>query len=60
MDEIILIGTGGHCRSCIDVIESSNRYKIAGLVVKDQSVINQNLNYPILGMDEDLPLLRKK
>ena len=36
MDEIILVGAGGHARSCIDVIELSGQYKIAGLVEKDK------------------------
>ena len=34
MDEIILVGAGGHTRSCIDVIEISGNFKIAGLVEK--------------------------
>ncbi|MBI4309254.1 MAG: acetyltransferase, partial [Candidatus Omnitrophica bacterium] len=29
---LILIGGGGHCKSCIDVIESENKFKIAGIV----------------------------
>ena len=30
--QIILIGGGGHCKSCIDVIESTNEFSIAGIV----------------------------
>ena len=30
--QILLIGAGGHARSCIDVIERENKYKIYGLV----------------------------
>ena len=30
--KIILIGGGGHCKSCIDVIESNNMFDIAGIV----------------------------
>ena len=33
MDEIIIIGSGGHSNSCIDVINEENKYKIAGYVV---------------------------
>ncbi len=36
MDKIILVGAGGHARSCIDVIELTGFYKIAGLVEKDK------------------------
>ncbi len=29
---IILIGGGGHCKACIDVIEQENKYTIAGII----------------------------
>ena len=32
MDELIIIGSGGHALSCIDVIERENKYKIAGII----------------------------
>jgi|TARA_Y100000310_G_C20520200_1_gene733268 sugar O-acyltransferase (sialic acid O-acetyltransferase NeuD family) len=60
MDEIILVGAGGHARSCIDVIELSGQYKIAGLVEKDKINRQENLGYPILGSDDDLRDLRQK
>jgi len=60
MDEIILIGGGGHARSCIDVIELTGLYKIAGLVEKDNVNGKENFGYPIIGTDDDLPDLRKK
>ena len=60
MDEIILIGAGGHARACIDVIELSGQYKIAGLVGKDKKNRQGNLGYPILGTDDDLRDLRQK
>jgi len=30
--ELILIGGGGHCKSCIDVIERQGKYRIAGII----------------------------
>ena len=60
MDEIILIGTGGHARSCIDVIELTGQYQIAGLVEKVDFQTVENLGYPTIGTDDDLPELRKK
>ena len=60
MDEIILIGAGGHSRSCIDVIEIEGRYHIAGLVEKDDSYSKNLLGYSIIGTDENLLELRKK
>ena len=60
MDEIILIGAGGHSRSCIDVIELSLQFKIAGLIEKGETNSRENLKYPIIGTDDDLQELRKK
>ncbi len=59
--EIILLGGGGHCRSCIDVIESSQTFKIAGIV--EQSGSNKTrltLGYPVIGYDNDLAILKKR
>ena len=60
MDEIILIGAGGHARACIDVIELSGLFKVAGLVEKDETNSQENLGYPVIGTDDDLPKLRQK
>jgi len=60
MDKILLIGAGGHARSCIDVIELSGQYKIVGLIEKDEKNGQENLGYPILGTDDDLENLRQK
>lgn len=59
--EIILLGGGGHCRSCIDVIETNGEFKIAGIVEqpgKDRT--KPILGYPIIGCDNELEALRKK
>lgn len=58
--QILLIGGGGHCRSCIDVIEAAGIFKIAGIIEqpgKDRDV--SILGYPVLGSDHDLEHLRK-
>jgi len=60
MNEIILIGAGGHARSCIDVIELTGLYKIVGLIEKNKQNLEQSMFYPILGTDDDLEILRKK
>ena len=60
MDEIILIGAGGHANSCIDVIELEGKYKVAGLVDKNKSNHLGSLGYAIIGTDDDLEALRKK
>jgi sugar O-acyltransferase (sialic acid O-acetyltransferase NeuD family) len=57
---IILIGAGGHCRSCIDVIEMEGRFTVAGVVDRPDSGIVSVLGYPVLGVDSDLSNLRKQ
>ena len=35
MDKIILIGAGGHARSCIDVIEEESQFEMSGYGLKN-------------------------
>jgi sugar O-acyltransferase (sialic acid O-acetyltransferase NeuD family) len=57
---LLLLGGGGHCRSCIDVIETENQFQIAGIVQPRAAGAEPVLGYPILGDDDDLPgLLRR-
>lgn len=60
MTTLLLIGGGGHCRSCIDVIESHPDYDIAGIVLPDASHTEPVLGYPVVGIDEDLKKLVSK
>ena len=56
---ILLIGGGGHCRACVDVLEQESRFQIAGVVERKGGPREAVLGYPILGTDEDLIQLRK-
>ncbi len=59
--KIILVGAGGHCRSCIDVIEQEGRFDILGVVDQDVSGKPSNvLGYPLMGPDKELPDIRKQ
>lgn len=61
MKKIIIIGNGGHAKSCIDVIESKKEYKIMGIVEKfKKKYFLEKDQYPIIGCDSDLLNLRKK
>lgn len=51
---LILIGSGGHALSCIDVIEEQGQFEIFGLVNSTGSESNQCLRYPVIGTDNDL------
>jgi sugar O-acyltransferase (sialic acid O-acetyltransferase NeuD family) len=55
--EIILVGGGGHCKSCIDVIEQQGKYKIAGIVDLSEKLHQKILSYEIIATDDDLPRL---
>ena len=53
--QIILIGGGGHCKSCIDVIEAENRFKIAGIIDVKEKLHQKILDYEVMACDEDIP-----
>jgi len=55
--ELILIGGGGHCKSCIDVIEQTGVYHIVGIVDQEEKVRLEVLGYEIITTDEYLPKL---
>ncbi len=58
--EIILLGGGGHCHSCIDVIESSGAFKISGIVEQSgKGKSGSTMGYPIIGYDDELSIIRK-
>ena len=57
MDSIILAGGGGHCSSCIDVIESEGKYQILGIVQPISENSDSLLGYPVLGEDKEIPNL---
>ncbi len=56
-EDLILIGGGGHCRSCIDVIEMEGRFTILGIVDEKPAQDLTLTDYPLLGREKDLPSL---
>lgn len=52
--DLILIGGGDHCSSCIDVIEQEGSYLIKGIIDKIEKIGQTVLGYPIIGTDDDL------
>ena len=58
-EKIILIGGGGHCRACIDVIEQEDHFTIAGIVDVPEKKKHSILGYPVIGSDADLAELIK-
>lgn len=54
MKPIILVGGGGHCISCIDVIEQTGLYQIIGILDLPEKLGEKVLNYPVIGTDNEL------
>lgn len=57
--EILLIGGGGHCKSVIDVIETEDKFIIAGIIDKKELLGQDILGYKVIGCDDDLEKLFK-
>jgi sugar O-acyltransferase (sialic acid O-acetyltransferase NeuD family) len=60
MRPLLLLGGGGHCLSCIDVIEAEGAFTIEGLVLPSSAEHEPVLGYPVLGSDENLQHLLVK
>ena len=58
--ELILVGGGGHCRSCIDVIQLENAYRIAGIVDIKERLHQSVMGYEIIATDDALPELARR
>ena len=55
---IIIIGSGGHAKSCIEVINSTKKFQIFGYLDKKENY-EMSRKYKYLGTDKDLKLIRK-
>ena len=50
----MILGSSGHAKVIIDIVEQEGRYGIAGLLDRYRMVGEQTLGYPILGKEADL------
>jgi len=57
---LILVGAGGHSRSCIDAIEQQGNYTIGGLVGLIHEVDSDQFGYRVLATDSELVDLARK
>jgi sugar O-acyltransferase (sialic acid O-acetyltransferase NeuD family) len=57
---LLLVGGGGHCASCSEVIESSGLWEIAGIIDNADRIGQEISGYPIIGADENLPSFSAK
>lgn len=54
MHQLVLIGGGGHCKACIEVIEQEKIYEIVGILDQPDLVGSDVLGYPVIGTDDDI------
>ena len=54
MEKLILIGGGGHCRACIDVIQATNSFDIEGILDTPENIGKTILDIPIIGTDHEI------
>src|SRR5687767_14819922 len=54
MKKIVLIGGGGHCKSCIDVIEAAGTHKIIGILDSSDKVGQMVCGHSIIGTDDKI------
>ncbi|MDU1889054.1 MAG: acetyltransferase [Dysgonomonas sp.] len=54
MNNLILVGGGGHCKSVIDAAESAG-FKIIAILDKEKNIGKKILDYTITGTDDDIP-----
>lgn len=53
MQKLVLVGGGGHCRSCIDVIEASGSFEIIGILDVAEKIGEKVCGYSIVATDRD-------
>lgn len=60
MEKIAVVGSSGHSKVIIDIIEKEGKYQIAGLIDNTLAAGSQIMGYDLLGKDEDLLYITKK
>ena len=60
MEPIVLIGGGGHCLSCIDVLKLANVFEIAGILDTSDKIGASIMGIEVIGSDDDIPRLVSK
>jgi len=57
VENIVIVGSSGHAKVVIDIVEQAGRYRIAGLIDSFRPRGEETLGYPVLGTEQDLPHL---
>lgn len=59
LENIVIVGSSGHAKVIIDIIERANHYKLIGLIDSFSAVGSETLGYRVLGNELALPSLVK-
>lgn len=57
MEDIVLIGMGGHAKGVVDTIERQKRYHVIGFIEQQGEQSKAYKNYKVIGFDSDLGFL---
>lgn len=57
MDPILIVGSAGHAKVVIDIVQQQARYAVAGLLDRFRAVGEMTAGIPVVGGEEDLPAL---
>jgi len=58
--QLVLMGAGGHARSCIDVIEQEDTFSIAGLIGSRSELGAKVLGYKVVGTNDDIEKIARE
>lgn len=57
---ILIVGSSGHAKVVIDIVEREGKYKITGLIDRFRKKRSKTMGYEISGREEDVPYLEKR
>ena len=60
MENILILGAGGHAKVIVDIVDLEGKYNLVGIIDQNLAEKKPLLGYPLLGKEEDLPKLIKE
>jgi len=54
LSKVLLFGSSGHAKSCVDLIESTDSFAIKGVVTREKSSFSSFMGYDVTGTDESI------
>jgi sugar O-acyltransferase (sialic acid O-acetyltransferase NeuD family) len=57
MESIVVVGSSGHAKVVLDILEKQGAYRIAGLIASTKPAGEHAFGYEVLGTESDLPVL---